>query len=116
MWAVTTRSASVRTGVKVVVTRAVLGVIGGVVLGVIAGSLTFWWMQRRLEAFGELLTVVLGYRRLTALGDTVTAPRAPRDRGAWRPPAASPRGQARDDSLAHIDAAEGDPHMHDDQN
>jgi hypothetical protein len=57
-------------------------VVVGLVLGWIAGSVAFWGMQRRLEAFGELLTVALAQRRLEAFDDTVTDPRALRDRGA----------------------------------
>jgi hypothetical protein len=37
--------------------------VGGFALGFIAGSIIVWWMQRRLEVFGELLTVALAHRR-----------------------------------------------------
>jgi hypothetical protein len=47
-----------------------MSILIGLVLGFIAGSLTVWGMQRRLEAFGDLLTVALAHRRLEAFGNT----------------------------------------------
>jgi hypothetical protein len=44
--------------------------ISAFVLGWILGTITVWWKQRRLEAFGELLTVALAQRRMEAFGDT----------------------------------------------
>jgi hypothetical protein len=35
----------------------------GIVLGVIASSIAGWWMQHRLEAFGDILTVAVAHRR-----------------------------------------------------
>jgi hypothetical protein len=35
----------------------------GIVLGVIASSIAAWWMQHRLEAFGDILTVAVAHRR-----------------------------------------------------
>jgi hypothetical protein len=42
-------------------------VLGGLALGFIAGSIIVWWMQRRLEVLGELLTVALAHRRVIDL-------------------------------------------------
>jgi hypothetical protein len=41
--------------------------IGGGLLGLIAGSVAVWWRRRRLEAFGDILTVALAHR-LPSLG------------------------------------------------
>ena len=46
--------------------------LGGLALGFIAGSIIFWWMQRRLEVLGELLTVALAHRRGALFGHTLT--------------------------------------------
>jgi hypothetical protein len=49
--------------------RSFLGLLVGIVLGLIAGNIVVGWMQRRLDAFGELLTVALARRRLEVFGD-----------------------------------------------
>jgi hypothetical protein len=41
----------------------IIGFISGIILGLIAVTITAWWMQHRLEAFGNILTVALAYRR-----------------------------------------------------
>ena len=40
----------------------IIGMIGGVILGLTAISVAGWWMQRRLEPFGDILTVALAHR------------------------------------------------------
>jgi hypothetical protein len=42
----------------------------GIGLGFIIGATIVWWMQRRLEVVGELLTIALAQRRVEAFGDT----------------------------------------------
>jgi len=50
----------------------IIAVPVGIVLGLILSSILARWMQRRLEALGELLTVALAHRRLEEFGDTDT--------------------------------------------